>query len=137
MSELSLENRLLIHELIAEYSHHVDNYRAEEWADMFLEEGKILGFQPPVIGPDGFFKQVRWLKRGKTEFRHSITNIYLEAGATNEHVFACAYGLVTNWAEKPAELAMFVEYRFEFVKRGERWKIALLTAHFPYGMYDF
>jgi len=134
MSELSLENRLTIHELIAEYSHHVDNYRVEEWADMFLEDGKILGFEPGVHGPDGFYKQVRWLKKGKMEFRHNITNIYLESESTNEQVVARAYGLVSDWAEKPVKLTMFVEYRFEFVKRGDRWKIAQVDTDYPYGM---
>lgn len=132
MSEISLQNRMAIHELIAEYSHHVDNYRGEAWANLFVEEGKLLGIPNPMIGRQAFIDKALELRNGEKEYRHSITNVYLEPGATNELAVARAYGLVSDWAKAPPVIAMFVEYRFEVINRNDDWKIMEMHVHRPY-----
>jgi hypothetical protein len=128
MATISLENRLLIHEFIAEYAHHVDNYRGEEWAAMFVEGGKLIGFELDVIAPQDVLKLVSELKAGVTEYRHSITNVYLDENSNDDEATAYAYGLVTDWGAKPARLPMFVEYRFNMIRQNSRWKILELRA---------
>lgn len=134
MTTISVENRLAIHELIAEYSHCVDNYRGEDWADLFLEDGKLVGTDNPFFGRQALIDQADTLKNGPTEYRHLITNVFIEPGATDQHAVAQAYGTVADWAEKPAVMSIFVEYRFELVKREERWQIAELKVYMPYGI---
>ncbi len=132
MSGISLQNRLLIHELIAEYSHHVDNYRGEAWANLFVEEGRLLGIPNPMIGRQAFVDKEQDLQRGEKEYRHSITNVYMEPGATDERAMVRAYGLVSNWAKTPPEMAMFVEYRFEVINVNHDWKILEMYVDYPY-----
>ena len=133
MTTISLENRLAIHELIAEYSHCVDNYRGEDWAALFLEDGRLVGADNPFLGRQALIDQAETLRRGPTEYRHLITNVFLEPGATDEQAVALAYGTVADWAKEPPSMSIFVEYRFELVKRADKWQIAELRVHMPYG----
>ena len=132
MTSISVENRLAIHELIAEYSHRVDNYRGKDWSELFLEDGRLDGVEPPMIGRQAFVDQSNRLKAGPTEYRHLITNVYLLPGATDERAVAMAYGTVADWATSPPVMAIFVEYRFELVKRSDGWKIARMAINRPY-----
>lgn len=132
MSDISLQNRLAIYELIANYCYQVDNYHGEEWAALFVEGGKLLGKDYEFVAPDGFIRQARWLKKQPMEYRHHITNIFLDAGASDDHAVVNAYGLVTDWAQTPVKIDMFVEYRFELVCKDGRWRIAELRVHTPY-----
>ncbi len=132
MTAITLENRLAIHELIAQYSFRVDNYRGEDWADLFLPDGKLLGKDIELVGHAAFVGQSDKLRAGATEYRHVITNVYVEEGASNESAVARAYGTVADWATTPAAMSLFVEYRFDLRKSGEQWKIAELQVHMPY-----
>ncbi|WP_317930827.1 nuclear transport factor 2 family protein [Halioxenophilus sp. WMMB6] len=132
MTNITLENRLAIYELLAEYSHHVDNYRGKEWSELFIEGGKLVGPDILIEGRQAFVDKAQTLKDGVYEYRHSITNIYLEPESNNEQAVARGYGLVSDWAKKPAELAIFVEYRFQVVKQDERWSIAEMRVNMPY-----
>ena len=132
MTALSLENRLAIHELIARYSHCVDNYRGVEWSNLFTEDGCLVGMEPPLVGREAFVNQSDKLRAGATEYRHIISNVYILPDATDEQAVARAYGTVADWATTPATLAIFVEYQFELVKRGADWKIARLSIDRPY-----
>ncbi len=132
MAGISLQNRLIIHELIAEYSHHVDNYRGDDWANLFVEEGKLTGIPNPIIGRQAFVDKARELQQGDKEYRHSISNVYLEPGATDEHAVVRAYGLVSDWAKTPPEMSMFVEYRFDVINTNSAWKILEMQVHNPY-----
>lgn len=132
MPGISLENRVAIHELIAQYSFRVDNYRGEDWADLFLPEGRLVGPGVELIGKAGFVSKSEQLKAGPTEYRHVITNIFVAEGSNDERAVAHAYGTVADWATTPAAMAIFVEYRFELVNRGDCWKIAEMRVHMPY-----
>lgn len=134
MTGISVENRLSIHELIAEYSHCVDNYRGEDWARLFLEDGKLVGTDNPFFGRQALIDQAEKLKEGPTEYRHLISNVFIQPGATDEHAVALAYGTVADWVHKPAVMSIFVEYRFEVVRHDARWQIAELRVHMPYGI---
>jgi len=132
MTALSLENRLAIHELIARYSHCVDNYRGVDWSELFTEDGSLVGMEPPLVGREAFVRQSDKLRAGPTEYRHIISNVYILPDATDEQAVARAYGTVVDWAASPASVAIFVEYRFELVKRGDSWKIARMSIDRPY-----
>lgn len=132
MSTISIENRLAIFELIAEYSHRVDNYRGEDWAELFLEDGRLIGTEPRLEGRQAFVDQSARLRAGPTEYRHLITNVYLLPGATDERAGAMAYGTVADWGVKPPVMAIFVEYRFDLVRQGGEWKIAEIEIRRPY-----
>jgi hypothetical protein len=132
MTTISVENRLAIHELIAQYSHCVDNYRGTEWSELFLEDGRLDGVETPLVGRQAFVEQSDVLKAGPTEYRHIITNVYLLPGATDEQAVALAYGTVADWAFSPPIMSIFVEYRFELINRGDEWKIARVHINRPY-----
>jgi hypothetical protein len=129
---ISVENRLAVHELIAEYSHRVDNYRGQEWSELFIEGGRLIGVEPPMVGRQAFVDQSERLQAGPTEYRHLITNVYLLPGATDTEATAKAYGTVADWAVTPPVMAIFVEYRFSLVKQGAQWKIAEMEINRPY-----
>ncbi len=129
---ISLENRLAIYELIARYAHCCDNYRSEEWAAMFVKDG-ILGFGPnPMVGQQAIADKSDALREGPTEYRHVITNIYLDDQATNVRATARAYGTVMDWATQPPRIAIFADYRFEVVFEDGRWKFAFVEVGLPY-----
>jgi hypothetical protein len=132
MTTISVENRIAVHELIAEYSHRVDNYRGKEWSELFLEDGRLIGVEQPLLGRKAFVDQSNRLKTGPTEYRHLITNVYVLPGATDTAATAKAYGTVADWAVVPPVMALFVEYRFSLVKQGEQWKIAEMEINRPY-----
>jgi len=134
MSRISLENRIAVHELIAEYSFCVDNYRGEDWAALFTEDGCLLGKGIEYRGREAFIRQAQKLKDGPAEYRHVITNVVVEEGSTDEEAVAKAYGTVCDWSNSPARVSIFVEYRFQLKKLGERWKIAEMYVHMPYGV---
>ncbi len=133
MSGISLENRIAIYELIARYSFCVDNYRGEDWADLFLPDGRLVGEDIELLGREGFIGQSDKLAAGPTEYRHVITNVFVEEGASDEEAVAHAYGTVADWASVPAAMSIFVEYRYQMVKQDGQWKIAELRVHMPYG----
>ncbi len=132
MTAISVENRLAIHELIADYSHRVDNYRGQAWSELFTEDGRLTGMEPPLRGRQAFVDQSQRLHAGPTEYRHMITNVVVQHGATNERATALAYGTVADWALAPPAMAIFVEYRFELVMQQGRWHIEELAIHRPY-----
>lgn len=132
MTTISVANRLAVHELIAQYSHCVDNYRGEAWSELFVEGGRLIGVEPALEGRQAFVAQSKRLQAGPTEYRHLITNVYLLPGATDERAVARAYGTVADWAMSPPAMAIFVEYRFDLVKRGDGWKIAEIEINRPY-----
>ena len=132
MAKISLENRLAVYELIARYSHEVDNYRGEGWADLFLEDGKLLGPANPFLGRQAFINQARSLKERGIKYRHVISNIYLDDDSSDEAATAHAYGVVSEWSVKPAKMDIFVNYRFDVVKRGDQWKFAVVNVDMPY-----
>jgi len=132
VTTISVENRLAVHELIAEYSHRVDNYRGREWSELFLEDGRLVGVEPPLAGRQAFVDQSARLKAGPTEYRHLITNVYLLPGASDERAVAKAYGTVADWAPSPPVMAIFVEYTFSLVNTGGGWKIAEMQINRPY-----
>ncbi len=132
MTTISPENRLAVHELIASYAHIVDNYRGREWSELFVEGGRLIGVEPPLVGRQAFIDQSARLQAGPTEYRHVITNVFLQPGATDERAVAMAYGTVADWAESPPVMAIFVEYRFSLVNTGDTWKIAEIEINRPY-----
>ena len=134
MTMISLENHMAIHELIAEYSHCVDNYRGEDWADLFLADGKLVGTDNPFLGRKALIDQAATLKAGPTEYRHIITNVFRQPGATDEQATASAYGSVVDWATRPPPISIFVEYTFNLVNLGGKWQIAELRVDMPYGL---
>jgi len=132
MTAFTLEDRFAIYELIAQYSFRVDNYDGEAWAELFLPEGRLVGADIELVGKAGFIGQTEKLLAGPYEYRHVITNIFIEQGASAGQTVADAYGTVAGWAAKPAAMAIFVEDRFNLVKRDGQWKIAELRVHMPY-----
>ncbi len=132
MSAISLENRLAVYELIARYAHEVDNYRGEGWADLFLEDGRLISPGAPHIGRQALINQAKSLQDRGMKYRHVITNIYLSDNATDEHAVANAYGTVTEWSRVPAEVGIFADYRFEMVNRDGQWKFVQVTVSMPY-----
>lgn len=132
MSSISLENRFAIYDLLARYSHYVDEYNSEGWSGLFLEDGKITGVPTPSIGRQAVYDRCEALKTDPRKMRHSTTNVYFEDGANDEKATVKAYGLVTNWAVKPPQPEIFAIYRYDLVNTAEGWKIAEMNVHTPY-----
>ncbi len=132
MSEISLENRLKVHELIARYSHLVDGGDSRGWSELFLEDAVFGGIAEPMVGRQAFYDRCEGLKAGETEYRHAITNVFLHEGSTDERAKASAYGVVTDWAKTPPMPSMFCIYHYDLVNCDGTWMIAGIEGDFPY-----
>lgn len=126
---IDLQSRLELHELLARYCHRVDHGDADGWAALFTSDGvfEVAG----VMRLQGS-EQLRAMpgtvtEHGGGKWRHQITSIVVEPGATADRATVDAYGLVTDWNDG-GKLVTFTDYRIDMLRVGGAWRIAELVA---------
>ncbi|MFA5496215.1 MAG: nuclear transport factor 2 family protein [Porticoccaceae bacterium] len=125
---LSIEDRLDITDLFARYVHTVDSNQADAWVALFTADGvfDIPGLMR-LEGPEQLRGMVATVAAQGGTWRHQITNILAEPGATTDEARVMAYGLVSDWAEG-GKLVTFTDYRVTVRKVEGCWRIAELVA---------
>jgi ketosteroid isomerase-like protein len=101
---LSIEDRLLAHELLARLDHAVDAQDWDGYLAHFTPDARMEpGFAPPVEGVDGirgFLVATEGGTRGK---RHIASNVVLDD--RGDHVVATSYLLVVEREDIPKVVA--------------------------------
>lgn len=130
---LSLEDRLLAHELLARLDHAVDAQRWDEYLGHFTPDARMEpGFAPPVEGLDGirgFLVATEGGTRGK---RHIATNVVLDD--LGDTVRATSYLLVVEREEIPKVVAT-ARIVDTLVKRGGKFKVLRHQVEVDPGMF--
>lgn len=129
---LTALDRLEILELAARYNHAVDHRRAEEWADVFTEDGVLYaGDQVRAQGRAGFIALVeRRIEEGR-QVRHWISNAVIDGDGAQARLrlYFKAYD-ITDALEAPYAMG---EYDDELVKVNGRWKFKVRRILFTAG----
>lgn len=130
---LSLEDRLLAHELLARLDHAVDAQRWDEYLGYFTPDARMEpGFAPAVEGLDGirgFLVATEGGTRGK---RHIATNVVLDD--LGDTVRATSYLLVVEREEIPKVVAT-ARIVDTLVKRGGTFKVLRHQVEVDPGMF--
>ncbi|MCE0767606.1 nuclear transport factor 2 family protein [Pseudonocardia kujensis] len=130
MTSLSVEDRLLIHDLIAHYSRGLDTQRRDEflgvfWSDSVLDSSLAGG---EFVGHDGI---AEWYDHVHSEpdfepflwGQHRPANVIIEAsGADAAHVW-CQFELLTRLDGVP-RIAAYGEYDDTVTKRAGEWRFS-------------
>jgi SnoaL-like domain len=127
--QISLDDRLAIHDLFGWYCFYIDHGEASAWADLFVEDAEFSGL---LAEPFRGREQLRGLathsfERAAGKARHQITNIVLEAGETPQEVTMRAYGLITDWSGGGRPL-FFADYAIRLVKTHGQWRVQHLQV---------
>jgi ketosteroid isomerase-like protein len=130
---LSMEDRLMVHELLSRLDHAVD---AQDWDTYmrFFDADAMMdpGFAPPVSGADairGFLVATEGNTSGK---RHVVSNVVLDA--TNEGVLATSYLTVIEREDIPKVVATAV-VRDTLVKKADGWRVLRHEVRVDPGMF--
>jgi hypothetical protein len=127
MSQLSTEDRLAIHELMAKYCQAIDLNRWEEFPSLFTEDCKLdFGNLMGVFeGPEGVQRFTGMMRNLGLHMRHYTTNIVLRGDG--ERVQGEAYVLAITGPPGSAHQTTG-RYEDELVKVGGRWRIRVRRA---------
>jgi hypothetical protein len=118
---VSLEDRAKVEDLLARYCFFVDEGESDAWADLWTEDGIFAGATPkPVAGREALKGVPIWSQSGGC--RHSLVNLIMDYGETNDEMIVRGYNLVTNWLDD-AKLGVLSVVRYHLVRRGDIWKI--------------
>jgi hypothetical protein len=127
--KVSVEDSVAINDLIAQYCYYVDYGFAEEWANLFTEDGELIGLGDPLVGREQLkmLPPMAALSNDGTS-RHQITNLFLVYGPTQEEVRMRGSGLMTKW-EHGGEFICFAAYDAQLVRVDGEWKIKKNVAN--------
>jgi hypothetical protein len=85
VGQLTAEDRLDIHQLIAQYSYYEDNGNAEAWAALFTVDGRFVGSGDKlIIGRDNLieFARRRWEDKPQVrDWLHWVSNVVIRPTA--------------------------------------------------------
>jgi 3-phenylpropionate/cinnamic acid dioxygenase small subunit len=119
--KVSVEDRLEVNDILARYCWHVDEGDAEEWADLWTEDGVFAGVTPePIRGREQLkFVPGTSLSGG---CRHNLINVVIDYGDTEDEITVRCYNLVFSWMAGGAINCNAVAL-YKLVRRGDTWKI--------------
>jgi ketosteroid isomerase-like protein len=135
---LTIEDELAIRSMFARYVHLLDGGDAKGWGNLFTEDGSWTRVNSPSrqLGGSGLpaetvrgrenlvqmaFDVVQ--KRFNGLCRHQMTDVYVEAGAHPDVAHGMSRALITDWNDGPGKLAMVGDYRLEFARTPQGWRI--------------
>ena len=127
MAQLSAEDRLAIHEVLATYCHAIDTGRWDDFRALFapdcrLDFGKLMGTHE---GHDGIRRFSEMLKATGLFMRHYTLNIIVSGDG--ERARASSYVLaITGTPGNQSQTTGF--YEDELVKTGGRWLLRVRRA---------
>jgi hypothetical protein len=131
---VSIEDSVAITDLIARYCYHVDAGHADEWADLWTEDGVMDGMGRALTGRE----QLRKLPASASKasggtIRHQITNLVLDYGDSRDEVRMRASGLMTSW-EHGGKFLSFANYDSLLVRVGGDWKLKTIVVKIMNGV---
>jgi hypothetical protein len=144
--KLPIADELDIRNMFARYVHLLDGGDggdARGWANLFTEDATWtrINSPPRELGGSGLpAETVRG--RGNLEkmavgvvrdrfrglCRHQMTDVYIEAGDTPDHARGLSRALITDWLDGPGKLAMVGDYKLEFARTPEGWRIKSIAC---------
>lgn len=113
-------DKVEIMELVARYNHAIDHRRAEEWADVFTEDGELwadgalrAGGRPALV------EHIRKAERTGQQIRHWPCNPIIEGGngSARLRMYVLAFDIVGGIRPK-----ILAEYEDDLVQQEGRWK---------------
>jgi len=127
MAQLSTEDRLAIHEIMAKYCQAIDLNRWEEFPSLFTEDcrldfGNLMGV---FEGPDGVQRFTDMMRNLGLFMRHYNTNMVLRGDS--DRVQSESYVLAITGPPGSSHQTTG-RYEDELVKVGGRWRIRVRRA---------
>jgi bifunctional aromatase (cyclase/dehydratase) len=122
---VSIADHVAISDLLGRYCWHVDNGHAEEWADLWTEDGVYSGSKPePVVGREALKAVPRGSFEGSNggKTRHLIANLYCDYIDNNDVIRARYYNFVSNW-ETQGRCVVMALCEVILVRGDSGWKI--------------
>jgi hypothetical protein len=144
--KLPIADELDIRNMFARYVHLLDGGDggdARGWSDLFTEDATWTRINSPprelggsglpaetVRGRDNLEKMAVGvvLDRFRGLCRHQRTDVYIEAGDTPDHARGLSRALITDWLDGPGKLAMVGDYKLEFARTPEGWRIKSIAC---------
>jgi bifunctional aromatase (cyclase/dehydratase) len=123
--DLGLRDVVEIQQLIGKYQWLVDDGEAEEWADLYTEDGVFTGGSAgSVRGREHLQRVPRGVKmRWNGALRHQCGSLHIERGTSDDEAIARYYNFVTTWADGVPKMFTFALSELRLVRQGEAWKI--------------
>jgi hypothetical protein len=119
--KVSIADRTEAMEVLARYCWHVDEGDAEEWADLWTEDGVFAGVTPEPIRGREALKHVPGTSLAGGS-RHNLTNLICDYGDTEDEMTVRGYNVVFSWMAGGAIVCNAVAL-YKLVRRGDTWKI--------------
>jgi 3-phenylpropionate/cinnamic acid dioxygenase small subunit len=121
---ISTSDYVAISDHLARYCWRVDEGDEDGWIALWTEDGVFTGATPePVVGREALRQVVRMGQaNGPGKTRHMVANLACDYQGDRDHVLACYYNLVTNWAQG-ARMTVMAMSRVQLVRHGEGWLI--------------
>lgn len=141
--KLSIEDELDIRSMFARYVHLLDGGDAHGWANLFTEDATWTRINSPprdlggsglpaetVRGRDNLEQMAIGVVRDRFRglCRHQMTDVYIEAGDTPDAARGLSRALITDWLEGPGKLAMVGDYKLEFTRTRDGWRIKSIAC---------
>jgi hypothetical protein len=97
--QISVEDYILIKNLLGTYQWRVDDGDSEGWASLFTEDGAFIGGLPDPYHGREQLKKIPEMVRStfQDKMRHLSGNYSIEYGKTKDEAHARYYSLVTTW----------------------------------------
>jgi len=123
---LSIEDRLAIQDLYAEYNHAIDYGEAKVFGECFTEDGSLdTGHGEPTVGPEALAAFVPVVNEMMPGMRHSISNLIVEgdgdAATGRAYLWSYRAGAAGN------EVILTGRYTDTLRKVDGSWKFAVRT----------
>jgi len=137
-SPLTVEDELAIRSMFARYVHLLDGGDAEGWANLFTEDGRWtrLNSPPRELGGSGLPAETVQGRanlvamavgvvrdRFRYRSRHQMTDVVIDAGDAPDHARGMSRAIITDWTAGPGKLAMVGDYRLQFARTPQGWRI--------------
>jgi hypothetical protein len=119
---LSVSDRLEIMELASRACHATDHFLAEEWADLFTDDGVVtVGEDFAIRGRAALIEHVRNKRQSGVHNRHFTCNPVVDGDG--DHATMSVYVVVHDLAAGLGAPSAIGEYRYEAVRVDGRWKV--------------
>lgn len=135
---LPIEDEIAIRSMFAKYVHLLDTGDARGWGNLFTEDGRWTRVNSPsrqlggsglpaetVEGRENLVQMAVDVveKRFNRLVRHQMTDVYVEAGDDPDSARGLSRALITDWNDGPGKVAMVGDYRLEFRRTAQGWRI--------------
>lgn len=122
---LPVEDIVDIQQLIGRYQWLVDGGEADEWADLYTDDGLFAGGATQrFVGREQLKQVPLWVKSSWNGLmRHHSGSLYIERGASDDEALVRYYNFVTSWTDGEPKMFTFALSELKLVRRGEDWKI--------------